>query len=54
MAQPSFPYKKVSKVVYQKPSSVVTEDSVYWNKLGVKNDYNNYNLFSVKIHAIIN
>lgn len=35
MAHISYPFKKTSKAVYQKPASVVTEDNIYWKKLGV-------------------
>ena len=35
MAHISYPFKKTSKAVYQKPASVVTEDTIYWKKLGV-------------------
>ncbi|KAJ8714602.1 hypothetical protein PYW07_002827 [Mythimna separata] len=34
MAHISYPFKKTSKAVYQKPASVVTEDNIYWKKLG--------------------
>lgn len=35
MAHISFPFKKTNKTVYQKPASVITEDTIYWKKLGV-------------------
>ncbi|XP_022824537.1 U3 small nucleolar RNA-associated protein 15 homolog [Spodoptera litura] len=34
MAHISYPFKKTSKAVYQKPASIVTEDNIYWKKLG--------------------
>ncbi|XP_072938112.1 U3 small nucleolar RNA-associated protein 15 homolog [Epargyreus clarus] len=35
MAHISYPFKKTNKAVYQKPASVLTEDSLYWKKLGL-------------------
>ncbi|XP_041980515.1 U3 small nucleolar RNA-associated protein 15 homolog [Aricia agestis] len=35
MAHISYPFKKTNKAVYKKPASVVTEDVVYWKKLGL-------------------
>ncbi|XP_026741341.1 U3 small nucleolar RNA-associated protein 15 homolog [Trichoplusia ni] len=35
MAHISFPFKKTNKTVYQKPASVITEDTIYWKKLGL-------------------
>ncbi|PZC80481.1 hypothetical protein B5X24_HaOG214638 [Helicoverpa armigera] len=34
MAHISYPFKKTNKAVYQKPASVLTEDAIYWKKLG--------------------
>lgn len=36
MAHISYPFKKTNKAVYKKPASVLTEDVIYWKKLGVK------------------
>ncbi|XP_050679298.1 U3 small nucleolar RNA-associated protein 15 homolog [Leptidea sinapis] len=35
MAHVSYPFKKTNKAVFQKPASVVTQDSLYWKKLGL-------------------
>lgn len=35
MAHISYPFKKTNKSVYKKPASVLTEDNLYWKKLGV-------------------
>ncbi|CAG9566041.1 unnamed protein product [Danaus chrysippus] len=35
MAHISYPFKKTNKAVYQKPASVLTEDTLYWKKLGL-------------------
>ncbi|XP_014367563.2 U3 small nucleolar RNA-associated protein 15 homolog [Papilio machaon] len=34
MAHVSYPFKKTNKSVYKKPASVLTEDNLYWKKLG--------------------
>ncbi|CAK1580970.1 unnamed protein product [Parnassius mnemosyne] len=34
MSHISYPFKKTNKSVYQKPASVLTEDNIYWKKLG--------------------
>ncbi|CAH2087464.1 unnamed protein product [Euphydryas editha] len=34
MAHISYPFKKTNKAVYKKPASVLTEDVIYWKKLG--------------------
>ncbi|CAB3235035.1 unnamed protein product [Arctia plantaginis] len=35
MSHISYPFKKTNKAVYQKPASVLTEDTIYWKKLGL-------------------
>lgn len=35
MAHISYPFKKTNKAVYQKPASVLSEDTIYWKKLGL-------------------
>ncbi|XP_049872094.1 U3 small nucleolar RNA-associated protein 15 homolog [Pectinophora gossypiella] len=35
MAHISYPFKKTNKTLYQKPASILTEDSLYWKKLGL-------------------
>nr|XP_026493202.1 U3 small nucleolar RNA-associated protein 15 homolog [Vanessa tameamea] len=35
MAHISYPFKRINKAVYQKPASVLTEDAIYWKKLGL-------------------
>ncbi|XP_038222054.1 U3 small nucleolar RNA-associated protein 15 homolog [Zerene cesonia] len=35
MAHISYPYKKVNKAVFQKPSNASTKDLIYWKKLGL-------------------
>ncbi|KAJ2949513.1 hypothetical protein O0L34_g15435 [Tuta absoluta] len=35
MAHISFPFKKTNKTLYQKPASILTEDTLYWKKLGL-------------------
>ncbi|CAH2049262.1 unnamed protein product, partial [Iphiclides podalirius] len=34
MAHISYPFKRTNKSVYQKPASALTEDNIYWKKLG--------------------
>ncbi|KAL4717347.1 hypothetical protein ACJJTC_017234 [Scirpophaga incertulas] len=34
MSHISYPFKKINKSVYQKPTSVLTSDNLYWKKLG--------------------
>ncbi|KAM3965495.1 LOW QUALITY PROTEIN: U3 small nucleolar RNA-associated protein 15 homolog [Aphomia sociella] len=34
MAHVSYPFKKTNKAVFQKPASVLTQDAIYWRKLG--------------------
>ncbi|XP_052752305.1 U3 small nucleolar RNA-associated protein 15 homolog [Galleria mellonella] len=34
MAHVSYPFKKTNKAVFQKPTSVLSQDSIYWKKLG--------------------
>ncbi|KPI98394.1 U3 small nucleolar RNA-associated protein 15-like [Papilio xuthus] len=34
MAHVSYPFKKTNKSVYKKPASALTEDNLYWKKLG--------------------
>ncbi|CAH2267246.1 jg14714 [Pararge aegeria aegeria] len=35
MAHVSYPFKKINKAVYKKPGSNLTQDVVYWKKLGL-------------------
>ncbi|CAG9116738.1 unnamed protein product [Plutella xylostella] len=34
MAPKNYPFKRTNKTIYKKPSSIVTEDALYWKKLG--------------------
>lgn len=39
MAKVSYPFKKTNKALFLSSTSAVTQDSLYWKKLGVSSLY---------------